>query len=41
VCDYHVEGLDLGAGHGITEFLLLGTYTPYGFNQWSDVAPAK
>ncbi len=41
VCDYHVDGLDLGVGHGITEFLLLGTYTPYGFNQWSDVAPAK
>jgi len=39
VCDYHVEGLgDVGVGHGIIEFLLLGAYEPYGFKQWNDVA---
>ncbi|HYM14023.1 MAG TPA: hypothetical protein VEZ14_00495 [Dehalococcoidia bacterium] len=38
VCDYHVDGLgDIGTGHGITEFLLLGAYLPYGFRQWTDV----
>ncbi len=42
VCDYHVEGIDgLGTGHGILEFLLLGSYLPYGFKTWNDVAPAK
>ncbi len=42
VCDYRVEGLgDIGTGHGIFEFLLLGTYEPYGFKAWNDVAPAK
>ena len=42
VCDFHTEGLrDLGAGHGIFEFLLLGAYEPYGFKSWNDVAPAK
>jgi hypothetical protein len=42
VCDYHVEGLgDLGVGHGVFEFLLLGSYEPYGFKQWNDVAPAS
>ncbi|MBI2723861.1 MAG: hypothetical protein HYX50_02255 [Chloroflexi bacterium] len=41
VCDYHVDGLgDLGVGHGILEFLLLGSYLPYGFEKWNDVAPA-
>ncbi len=40
VCDYTVEGLDIGTGHGILEFLLLGAYEPYGFAKWSDVAPA-
>ncbi|MBF6599954.1 MAG: hypothetical protein IVW36_05545 [Dehalococcoidia bacterium] len=41
ICDYTVEGIDgLGTGHGIIEFLLLGAYEPYGFRQWSDVAPA-
>lgn len=38
VCDYTVEGVDLGTGHGILEFLLLGAYEPYGFAKWSDVA---
>jgi len=39
VSEYHVEGLgDLGVGHGIAEFLLLGAYEPYGFKQWNDVA---
>ncbi|MDP9238894.1 MAG: hypothetical protein M3P30_16115 [Chloroflexota bacterium] len=39
VCDYKVDGLgDLGTGHGIFEFLLLGAYAPYGFNRWNDVA---
>ena len=39
VCDYTIEGIDgLGTGHGIIEFLLLGSYQPYGFNAWSDVA---
>jgi hypothetical protein len=39
VCDYHVEGLgDLGIGHGITEFLLLGAYEPYGFRRWDETA---
>jgi hypothetical protein len=42
VCDYAVEGLgDLGTGHGIIEFLLLGAYEPYGFKAWNDVAPAR
>ncbi len=42
VCDYTVEGLDnIGAGHGILEFLLLGAYEPYGFAKWSDVTPAR
>ena len=41
ICDYAVEGLgDIGTGHGIFEFLLLGAYAPYGFKTWSDVAPA-
>lgn len=41
VCDFSVDGLDeLGQGHGILEFLLLGAYEPYGFKSWSDVAPA-
>jgi hypothetical protein len=41
VCDYTVDGLgDIGAGHGIFEFLLLGAYEPYGFKNWNDVAPA-
>jgi hypothetical protein len=40
VCDYKVEGLgDVGTGHGIFEFLLLGSYFPYGLKTWSDVAP--
>lgn len=40
ICDYAVEGLgDIGTGHGIFEFLLLGSYLPYGFKTWSDVAP--
>jgi hypothetical protein len=40
ICDYAVEGLgDIGTGHGIFEFLLLGSYAPYGFKTWSDVAP--
>jgi hypothetical protein len=39
VCDYKVDGLgDLGTGHGIFEFLLLGAYAPYGFSAWNDVA---
>ena len=42
VCDYTVEGLgDIGKGHGILEFLLLGSYEPYGFKAWNDVAPAR
>jgi hypothetical protein len=42
VCDYTVERLgELGTGHGIFEFLLLGAYEPYGFKSWSDVAPAR
>ena len=42
VCDYTVEGMgDLGTGHGIFEFLLLGSYEPYGFKAWNDVTPAK
>ncbi len=42
VCDFHAEGLgNLGDGHGILEFLLLGAYEPYGFKSWTDVAPAK
>ncbi|HEX5480050.1 MAG TPA: hypothetical protein VFY79_10065 [Dehalococcoidia bacterium] len=42
VCDFHVEGIEgLGTGHGIFELLLLGLYEPYGFRQWTDVAPAK
>ncbi len=41
VCDYTVEGLgDIGVGHGIFEFLLLGAYEPYGFRAWNDAAPA-
>jgi hypothetical protein len=39
VCDYEVDGLgELGTGHGILEFLLLGAYAPYGFAAWNDVA---
>ncbi len=39
VCDFHVEGLgDLGVGHGVFEFLLLGAYAPYGFKSFGDVA---
>jgi hypothetical protein len=42
LCDFTVDGMpELGTGHGIVEFLLLGAYEPYGFRQWSDVAPAK
>lgn len=42
VCDYTVEGLgDLGTGHGIFEFLLLGSYEPYGFKNFNDVAPER
>ncbi len=42
VCDYAVEGLgDLGTGHGIFEFLLLGAYAAYGFKSWSDVTAAR
>jgi len=42
ICDFHVEGIDgIGVGHGILEFLLLGSYLPYGFKAWNDVAPAK
>ena len=41
ICDYAVEGLgDIGTGHGIFEFLLFGSYVPYGFKTWSDVAPS-
>jgi hypothetical protein len=39
VCDYIVEGLgDIGTGHGIFEFLVLGAYEPYGFKTFGDVA---
>jgi len=42
ICDYTVEGLgDIGTGHGIIEFLLLGAYEPYGFKGFGDVAPAR
>ena len=38
-CDFHVEGIDdLGTGHGVFEFLLLGAYAPYGFKSFGDVA---
>ena len=41
VCDFHVDGLgDLGVGHGVFEFLLLGAYEPYGFKSFGDVARA-
>ncbi|MEK7692564.1 MAG: hypothetical protein AAB349_00055 [Chloroflexota bacterium] len=41
VCDFAVEGLgDIGTGHGVFEFLALGTYLPYGFKTFADVAPA-
>jgi hypothetical protein len=41
ICDYAVDGLDeIGTGHGILEFLLLGAYLPYGFKAWNDVTPA-
>jgi hypothetical protein len=40
VCDFHVEGLDVGTGHGVFEFLSLGAYLPYGFKSFADVAPA-
>jgi hypothetical protein len=39
ICDFHVEGLDIGVGHGIFEFLSLGAYLPYGFKSFGDVAP--
>ncbi|MEX2245940.1 MAG: hypothetical protein WEC75_04570 [Dehalococcoidia bacterium] len=39
VCDYRVDGLDVGAGHGVFEFLSLGAYLPYGFKTFADVAP--
>jgi hypothetical protein len=40
ICDYTVEGVDgLGAGHGIFEFLVLGSYMPYGWKTFADVAP--
>ena len=40
VCDYEVQGLgDIGTGHGVFEFLVLGSYFPYGFKTFSDVAP--
>jgi hypothetical protein len=42
ICDYDVEGIDgIGVGHGVFEFLLLGSYFPYGLKTWSDVAPAS
>ena len=40
VCDFHVDGLDVGSGHGVFEFLSLGAYLPYGFKTFADVAPA-
>jgi hypothetical protein len=41
LCDYAVDGLgDIGTGHGVFELLILGTYLPYGFKTWGDVAPA-
>lgn len=38
ICDFHVEGAELGVGHGIFEFLSLGAYLPYGFKSFGDVA---
>jgi hypothetical protein len=40
VCDFRVDGLDVGTGHGVFEFLSLGAYLPYGFKTFADVAPA-
>ena len=39
ICDYHVDGLDVGVGHGIFEFLSLGAYLPYGWKSFGDVSP--
>jgi hypothetical protein len=39
ICDFYVDGADVGVGHGIFEFLSLGAYTPYGFRSFTDVAP--
>jgi hypothetical protein len=40
ICDFHVDGIgNIGAGHGIFEFLSLGAYLPYGFKSFGDVAP--
>jgi hypothetical protein len=41
VCDFETEGLDVGTGHGVFEFLLLGAYEPYGFKTFGDVAPKR
>lgn len=38
ICDVHVDGADLGIGHGIFEFLSLGAYLPYGLKSFGDVA---
>lgn len=39
VCEVRVEGLgDIGVGYGPFEFLVLGTYEPYGFKSFGDVA---